>query len=274
MYPWDYDGDALPDSYEQAHIGDSPPLDYQNLLDGALDYDGDGISNAHEYWNGTSPWVADKDLSKEYAGCGFWGDSGLLGIADGIVSPADASEMQKVISGLGGKYAGVIPPNGETQDLDMDGAISPADFALIQNMIQGANIGVLFSRPTTLVVQDAPGAAVAVGSTCHVTVTVGNGSLNQTHNHTPGLGVVFEIDAVLSTGTATLLGGEGPRVADGTRYDVSGPIHQNSPSRIVLRIDSPGAIYLKARIPQCGMPGVGRSSPEIVLDPAAVIQGE
>jgi hypothetical protein len=117
---------------------------------------------------------------------------------------------------------------------------------------------------------------VAVGLTCHITVGVKNESTNPSYTHTPGLGVVFEIVAASSTGTATLLGGEGRGAGapTGTRYDISGPIGQNSPSRIVLRIDSAGTITLRARIPACGAPGVGRSSPEIILDPAAVIHAE
>jgi hypothetical protein len=262
---WDSDGDALPDGYEVSHTGATPPLDGLNLLDGAADFDGDGNGNAEEYWNGTDPWTANPVGG---AGCFYWGDAGT---GDGIVSPGDLNELQKVIVGKAGNYAGIIPGNGETQELDMDGTISPSDVAIMQKMIVGDAITILGSRPASLEILESPPPTVAVGNTCHLAVGVKNESTNQTHNYTPGIGVIFEI--VSGPGTATILGGEGTATPN-TRYDISGPIASSGRSRVVLRIDSAGTITLRARVPACGMPGVGRSSPEIILDPAAVVKGE
>jgi len=258
---WDTDGDALPDAYEVAHAGSAPPLNPKSAADGAGNFDGDANPNAHEYWNGSDPWVANPVGG---VGCFYWADAGL---GDGIVSPGDLTELKKVVSGTAGNYTGVIPNNGETHELDMDGVISPSDLTFLQKMIQGSAIGPLGSRPTALVTTESPGATVYVGFTTHVTVSV----RNEATKGTPGFGVIFEIVPASSTATATLLGGDGSG-GGSTRYDISGPITPGGLSRIVLRMNSIGTLTLRARIPLCGTPGIGRSCSEIILSPAAVIK--
>ena len=67
-------------------------------------------------------------------------------------------------------------------------------------------------------------------------------------------------------------GGDGSGGGGSSRYDISGPITPGGLSRIVLRLDSAGTLTLRARIPSCGAPGIGRSCNEIILSPAAVIK--
>ena len=46
---WDSDDDLLPDNYEAAHTGSSPPLDPLDPDDGGTDFDDDLNPNLHEY---------------------------------------------------------------------------------------------------------------------------------------------------------------------------------------------------------------------------------
>ena len=85
--------------------------------------------------------------------------------------------------------------------------------------------------------------------------------------YTSGFGVIFKVGP---PGAATILGGEGDAATG--RYDVSS---ENGYSRVVLRIESAGAIEVNASIPQCGvLPYSGRYSPALPLDPAVTIMGE
>ena len=161
-----------------------------------------------------------------------------------------------MIIGVPGNYSGVIPPNGETQDLDVDGFITPSDYIILQKMILGAAIG-----PPGLVGRtrwspwSRRGATVAVGFTTHVTV----GVRNEAAKGTPGFGVVFEIVSGPEHRHRDFTWRRGRRRPRRSRYDVSGPIAPGGLSRIVLRIDSAGTLTLRARIPACGTPGLGRS---------------
>ncbi|MBU0637751.1 MAG: hypothetical protein KKB50_02715 [Planctomycetes bacterium] len=65
----DRDDDLLPDNWELA-VGCDP----SNCADAGLDFDGDGLSNLHEYLHGTDPYAPDSD-----------GD----GVPDGRVSTPD-----------------------------------------------------------------------------------------------------------------------------------------------------------------------------------------
>ena len=128
------------------------------------------------------------------------------------------------------------------------------------------NVGLVLSRAASLEKVYEPVVAVEVGSTTHVTVKVRN-SAGAGNLYNSSFAVVFEIDP-LSTGAAVLLGGEGD---EGTgRYDVSGasaPVDGGFAS-IALAITGPGDITVNARIPACGINGIGRWCDEVVLSPA------
>ncbi|MFO8056792.1 MAG: hypothetical protein R6V10_05815 [bacterium] len=103
---------------------------------------------------------------------------------------------------------------------------------------------------------------MAVGDTCHVTV----GVLSEHPDgdkYTSGFTVVFQTGDS-STGSATLLGGDGEYSGD--RYDFSGPVIDNAPARITLRIDSAGTIEIEPFIRECQsgtLPFEGRYTPEV-----------
>ena len=82
--------------------------------------------------------------------------------------------------------------------------------------------------------------------------------------------MVFEIDPS-SIGEAILLGGEGDELTG--RYDVSGPSAQvdGGFASITLAITGAGDITVNARVPACGINGVGRWCDEVVLSPAFTI---
>ncbi len=266
---WDTDGDALPDGFEVDNsVGHGASgLDPLSAGDGlGADFDDDGIENSHEYWNGTDIWVVDVTGG---ASCFSWGDAGDLAAADGLVSPLDMTILKNRILGNSASYSGVLPPNGDSQKLMGDPAgVSPLDLSLIQAMISGNDTASNPTIPTDLVVDGDASRSVAEGATTRVTVSVVNSSAI---GYSSSFGVVFEIDPS-STGSATLLGGEGP---SGTgRYDVSGAMASGGLSSIVVRVDAPGTIYINATLPPCGdQSGKGRYCPEIEKAPAVTIVG-
>ena len=245
-------------------------LDPAYSLDGmTADFDNDGNPNSHEYWNGTDPWSWDPTGA---AGCGYWADSGEMGFADGIVSSGDLSAMKLWLSeGLSFQYDGVIPPGGDTHDLDNDGPISSGDLGILKLMLSNTVITDLGmpTRPNNIILIDSPSGAISTGDTCSITVAVQNTG----GTRTSGIGVIFEI-APSSTGSATILGGEG-KVTATTRYDISGQTSGSSggEASVVLRIDSPGGIIINARIPECGT-GPGRYAPEIIVNGIVTVVGD
>ncbi len=266
---WDSDGDGLPDGFEVDNSvghGDTG-LDPLSAGDGlGADFDGDGIENAHEYYNGTDIWEMDVTGG---ASCFSWGDAGNTVSADGLVSPLDMTALKNRIIGNDASYLGVLPPNGDSQRMMGDPAgVSPLDLSVIQAIISGNDTASNPTIPTDLVVDGATSRSVAEGATTRVTVSVINSSAI---GYSSSFGVVFEIDP-RSTGAATLLGGEGP---SGTgRYDVSGAMDAGGLASIVVRVDAPGTIYINATIPPCGdQSGKGRYCPEIEKAPAVTIVG-
>jgi hypothetical protein len=87
------------------------------------------------------------------------------------------------------------------------------------------------------------------------------------NNYSASFSVVFSIDPS-STGSAVLLGGDGSYGA-GTRFDVSGPSGASDGGRATMhmKITAPGTIIINARIPACGVHGMGKWADEITLDP-------
>ncbi|MCP4568661.1 MAG: hypothetical protein GY841_13875, partial [FCB group bacterium] len=99
---WDSDGDYLPDGYETANAGASPPLDPCDPADGDANFDGDVNANAHEYWNGTDLWSDDPVPNPALnPACYYWGD----GDGDGIIGPGDVVTVQLEIAGNAQSYA-------------------------------------------------------------------------------------------------------------------------------------------------------------------------
>ncbi len=253
---WDSDGDALPDGFEANNYSRPiSPLDPADSLDGADDFDGDSNPNVHEYWNGTDPWAPSITGG---VGCHGWGDSGNTVSADGLISPLDIIPLLNRINLKPATYTGVIPYNGDSQELDMDEIVSPLDLSILKSMVGMINTTGNPSIPADLEVSGSTMIEVEVGYTRGVSV----GVANNYPNYTSSIGVVFTIDAEDSTGTATLLGGEGP--SGPGRYDVSGAIVEGGRSTITLRADSPGTIFLNAEIPPCGNDGLGRYCPGVV----------
>ena len=87
-----------------------------------------------------------------------------------------------------------------------------------------------------------------------------------------GFAVVFWIES----GAATLLGGEGTDLASApdNRYDVAGLSATGALANVVIRVDAPGPITLRARIPACGTYPNGRWLDEVLLNPPVVITGQ
>jgi hypothetical protein len=260
---WDSDHDGLPDPYEVTNATGHPQnLDPISAADGALNFDADTNQNANEYWNGTDPWTANPVGA---AGCAYWGE----GDGDLIVGPGDKTALINVTKGAPGSFANLIPPTGETLELDMDLIAGPGDISLLTQFMKGSPIETLGSRPVSLSRVDPVGGtvSVAVGSTTHLTVTVNNAS----GKHTAGVGVVFELDTGSSAGTATLLGGEGTG-GGATRYDTTGSI-AGGQSRVVILKKTAGTIIINARVPGCGAEvNIGRYCGTILLDNALTIE--
>lgn len=105
---FDYDGDGMPDWWEQAHR-----TDQLSAADASADPDGDGLSNLGEYENGTDPAIADCD-----------GDGLLDGweVAHGL-DPLRAADAQEDRDGDGlsnaAEQAAGTDPN--SRDTDGDG---------------------------------------------------------------------------------------------------------------------------------------------------------
>ena len=251
---WDSDGDALPDGYEYLHAASSPPLDACSVADGSDDFDNDKLENVHEYYNGTDPWAFELDNSRHSAGCFYWTESG---VGNGILGPEDIAEFQGYLVSGSANYESVIPPSVDVQELSADGIPDPTDLSIIQAMILGQSLDDVKSRPAAMEVIDTPAASIEVGSTTHATLHL----LNEAGLYTSGFGIVFSVNAS-STGSVTLLGGDGDDVSG--RYDFTS-FATDAPSRIVLRADTPGTVYLDASIPACGIMPLGKSAPAVSI---------
>ncbi len=263
---WDTDGDALPDGYEVANSsGHALNLDPLDPGDGcASDFDGDGNANCHEYYNGTDIW------SENVTGgsaCFSWADSGSTVSADGLVSPLDLGALNARASLKDASYTGVLPPNGDSQELDMDEIISALDLAVLRQMVANLSTSGNPSRPVALEVYGDTAVTAEVGSTVRIEL----GALNQGGKHTSSLGIIFTIDPS-STASATLLGGDG--AASSGRYDVTGPIATGGRSAIVLLPTAPGSLLLNAHLPPCGVDGKGRYCEELIKQPLVTVTVE
>jgi len=272
---WDTDSDYLPDGYEFGKSAEVPPLDPCDGADGPMNYDTETNPNpnVHEYWNGTDPW-SDDPIPSQFLNpaCYYFGEGDGT---DGVAGPGDLAVLELEIAGVPQTYANVIPQNVfDTQDLDKDGVPGPGDIAELEGIVTGADRPAGWeSSPTGLSVVYEPGAAVAVGSTTHVTLSVDNSALFITNSS--AFSVVFWIDPA-SAGDAELLGGEGEDTgqAFANRYDVSEFSAAGGLSNIVLAIKAPGTITINAMIPACGIEPAAKWCSEVVLNPPVVITGE
>jgi hypothetical protein len=264
---WDHDGDRLPDGYEVANLTGHPlgNLDPLNALDGAVDFDGDGNSNANEYWNESDPWSVDPTPGQfENPGCYYWAD----GDGDGNPAPSDLVMLKLEIAGVAQDYRDVLPHGTDTLDLDRDGNAAPSDQVLLKLMVANAERpGGYDSQAESLEAVEAPTGSVAVGSTTHVTLRVH--SLTGIVPFAPGFGVVFEV----VSGNALLLGGDGTADGEavGNRYDFSMEADLGAKANVVVLVTGPGAVTIGAKIPACGVYPLGRWNDEMVLNPSVVI---
>lgn len=264
---WDTDGDRLPDKFEADNAGHTGgALDPLNALDAPLDYDGDGNSNKHEYWNGSDPWYPDP-VPGMFAnpGCFYWGD----GDGDGVPAPADVTMLKLEIAGIPQPYDYILPHTFETLDLDRDGVAAPADRTNLILMVAGIDLpGGLPSQAAALTVEYQPSTAVSVGTTTHVTVSVH--SLSGPIPFSPGFGVVFTV-----SGNAILLGGDGAADggAPGNRYDISMQPGSGSRANVVVLVTGSGPVTIGAQIPACGVYPSGRWNDEVLLSPEVIING-
>jgi hypothetical protein len=260
---WDSDADGLPDKFEYDNMsGHTFNLDPNNPADGALNFDGDPNPNAHEYWNGSDPWTTNPVGAES---CFYWAE----GDGDGIVGPGDKSKLVTVMKGTSSPYSNVLPNNGETQELDMDLIPGPGDVSIITTFMKGNATVNLASRPTAITKVSADPVTVHVGDTIRVTVSVGNFA----GKWTPGFGIVFTV-APGSTGAATIFGGDGAGTSGG-RYDISAGIASHSPASVVIRVNTPGDIWINVKSPICGtVMNAGRSCPELILAPPFHLVGQ
>jgi hypothetical protein len=232
----------------------------------------DGNPNYQEYWNGSDPWSWDPAPAKNFPdspGCYYWGEAD----GDGIPQAQDKTTLANAIAGLPANYSKVIP-SPMVQDLDGDSTLQVQDLTIIKSFILNLVVGPVSGRAASLEPVYSPPGPVLAGSTTHVTVRVRNenGSIN---HYSPGFSVVFSIDAINSTGSALLLGGDGA-YGEGTRLDVSGPggHDDGGHATIHLKITGPGTIIVHAVIPSCGTTGVGKWVDEISLDPPITITAQ
>ncbi len=264
---WDTDDDEIPDYYEALNYGrTTDPLDPLDPSDGlTADFDSDGNPNCHEYWNGTDLWTENVDGG---TGCFCWADSGSTVSADGIISPLDVSALSSRVSLKSVSYTGILPNNGDSQELDMDEIISPLDLSVLKQMVALQTTAGNPSIPVEIELVGSSTISAQVGFTCRITV----GVLNASSNYTAAMGVIFELDGDSSTGDAVILGGEGG--AGEGRYDVSGAIASGGRSSVVLRIESAGTIFVDARLPGCGSGGKGRYSPGVAKARVATVTAD
>jgi hypothetical protein len=263
---WDSDGDRLPDGFEyENRANPAGAMDPTDPVDAGLDFDGDGNSNANEYWNGSDPWTKDP-VPGVFAnpGCFYWGDAD----GDGVPAPSDLVMLKLEIAGVAQAYRDILPHGTDTLDLDRDGHAAPSDEVLLKLMVAGSEQpGGYPSQALALEAVAAPSGSVAVGSTTHVTLSVH--SVSGTVPYAPGYGVVFTV----ASGNAVLLGGDG--IADGepagNRYDVSMEAASGAKANMVVLVTGPGSITIGAKIPACGVYPIGRWNDEVVLSPAVVI---
>ncbi|MFO8058267.1 MAG: hypothetical protein R6V10_13325 [bacterium] len=260
-FHWDSDGDGLPDNFEYDNMGASPALD-PTVADGNTDFDSDLNPNVHEYWNGTDLWSADPQghHGSGQVGCAYWGE----GDGDCVVASGDVTVIKSTIAETPTDYSNVIPNNADTQDLDRDGVLASGDLTVLKSMVSEIEINNINSRAKELVVLSQPSGPVKVGDTCHVMLGVLSEHPDG-NKYTAGFAVVFQVGSA-STGTATLWGGDGEY--SGNRYDFSGPVIDNAPARITLRVDSAGTIEIEPFIPECQsatLPFEGRYCPEILM---------
>jgi hypothetical protein len=264
---WDSDGDHLPDGFEQDNLTNPlGALDPCLTTDGDLDFDGEGNSNAHEYWNGSDPWNTDPVPGVyDNPGCYYWAD----GDGDGIPAPSDIVKLKLEIAGVAQEYRDILPHGIDTLDLDRDGHAAPSDQVLLKLIVAISDRpGGYPSQAGMLEVVSAPTGSVAVGSTTHVTVSVNSASGGVPY--APGFGVMFEV----VSGNALLLGGDGTANGQpvGNRYDFSMEAAAGARANIVVLVTGPGPISIGAKVPACGIAPNGRwndlvdSAPIVIND--------
>ncbi len=236
----DYDDDLMRDGYEVDNFLD--PLVADSMT---ADFDRDGNPNVHEYFNGT---LAGDSLNPDpYCAPGGYcfAESGYLPTS-GVLDGPDLTRVRSILRGAGADYSGVIPPNGDSADLNASTLIDGPDVTIYRQLLSGQWSGTLTGAATLIWKTMPSGSSVTGGSTIEVQV------LSQFGKPRSGYGVVFWIDST-SKGEGVIYGGEGSGASEGfpalSRYDVTGTMAEGGKARVWLKVDTAGTIRVKAKIP-------------------------
>ena len=173
------------------------------------------------------------------------------------------------------KFYHVIPTSGHTMDFSANALWDPVDLTAMKDVQSGRDTGALPSLPTALELSDPPDPSVQVGMTTGIGVKV---QTQEPGKYMTGAAVVFKIDTVLSTGTATLLGGDGPPIGDQRygeyRYDHVGELmptaSDEAAARVTVRVDTAGTIAIKVYTPEVGTSESGRYMPHLEVTPIQI----
>jgi len=203
----DLDGDLMSDEFELEYgLNPRAPADGSLIESSTTDPDGDHLVNVHEYFNSTNPRFAEQWLLTVYNLSKPW-QSGFFADADGdlLFGATDATALSALLASGGtdtSGYASIYPPNGDTHDLDGDGAITSNDLTILNELISGNSANFTGVPDFINLIQPATGeTTVKIGKTAKIVVEVKDA------DGTPrsGVAVIFEVQK----GDASLYGGEG-----------------------------------------------------------------
>jgi hypothetical protein len=182
------------------------------------------------------------------------------------------SLLKSEVAGNSNSYSNILPPIFDTLELDRDKIPSPGDISLLKIMIMEGGMPLGYqSSPVRLTLEDGPSALpLAVGDTTHLTVSAWAQGPSDA-KFTTGFAVMFWVES----GAASLMGGEGTILGEmpGNRYDMTMDSESGAHATIYVRVDGPGPITIRAKIPACGETGKGRWCDTVLLTDPVIING-